>query len=614
MRPGPRRTAPGRPTTLRPLVASNLPAFKSRMTWLRLLLVGLLVALTGRLVAIQINQGAYYARLSASEVRTTVSVPSIRGGIFDRHGAILAISSPTSMVVADDFQISDAVHEALALAPYVGIPANKLEPSLTRHSGYVVLNDHLSIAKGNELAARYFPGIVVLPSSLRTEPNGPIANSLMGGINAAGSGSAGLEYQYQNLLAGTAGVERIFASPTGVALPGAQAFVVHKAVPGVGLELTIDTSLQFVAEQTLAEQLHATGGLTGTAIVMDVHTGEILADASLVNTNVPAGVLGPIPSWGQNVGVPGIEQTINNLAVSNVYEPGSVFKIVPFSAALAAGQISPDTKFRVPYDVTVGGHVFHDAERHGVETLSATQILAQSSNIGTYEIASHVGAAALLAQVLRLGFGEPTTLNYPGESNGLLVDASRWYASDMAALPIGQVDAVSPLQVLDAYNSIANDGTFIEPKLVRGFVHSDGSLTATPRSLTRSALSPAIAATLNQMLQRVVLAGTGTEAIIPGYTIAGKTGTSQIPTPDRSSYITGAYNASFVGFAPANHPVLSMIVVIERPRTVIFGGAVAAPVFQRVMSYALHHYGIPSNGVVVNPRKGSTSAVSSDVT
>jgi cell division protein FtsI (penicillin-binding protein 3) len=582
--------------------------------WLRLGIIGLLLALAGRLAAIQIGQSAYYTRLSVAEVRNTVSVPSIRGGIYDRHGAILAISSPASMVVADDFQITEPDAEAAALAPLLSLPVSSVAPQLKKHSGYVVLTNSLSIAAAKEVAQHYFPGIVVLPSAVRTEPNGPIATALLGGINASGAGSAGLEYEFQSMLAGASGIERVFESPSGVNLPSSRVVTVRKAVPGVGLELTVDTALQFVAEQALGEQLRTTRALSGTAIVMDVRTGEILANASLVNTAVPAGILGPIPAWGQSIGVPGVEQTINNLAVSQVYEPGSVFKIVPFSAALNAGLITPSTTFRVPYDVTVGSRVFHDAERHGVETLSAMQILAQSSNIGTYEIASHVGEAGLLAQVERLGFGQMTSLHFPGETPGLLVDSTRWYPSDLAALPIGQVDAVTPLQVLDAYNSIANGGVFVEPKLVRGFIHSDGRVAATAPSASHSVLTPQIAATLNQMLQQVVLEGTGTKAVIPGYQIAGKTGTSQIPTPDRGSYIPGAYNASFVGFAPANHPVLSMIVVVQRPRTVIFGGSVAAPVFQRVMSYALHHYGIPSNGFTPTPPPSSRTLVSSDVT
>jgi cell division protein FtsI (penicillin-binding protein 3) len=602
-----------RPTVLRPLVANNVPRFNRRLLWTFALIALLFAALIARLAIIQVGSGNYYSKLSTQQVRTDIKVPSLRGGIFDRNGNILAISSPTSEVIADDFQISHPVAEAAALAPFVHVRASLLARELRRNSGYVILNANLGIAAGHRLSAQAFPGIVVLDSAQRTQPNGTIATSLIGGINAAGSGSAGLEYQYQHLLAGVAGAERVFASPSGVNLPNSRVSIIKKSTPGVGLELSIDTSLQFVVEQALGEQLRATGGVTGTAVVMDVKSGEILASASLVNTKVRAGVLGPFASWGQPIGVPGIEQTINNLAVSQVYEPGSVFKIVPFSASLDAGLISPTTHFSIPYATTVGGRVFHDAEHHGLLNLTATQILAQSSNIGTYEISRQVGEAGLLAQVERLGFGQVTALNYPGESAGLLVDAAHWHTSDLAALPIGQDDAVTPLQVLDAYNSIANDGIFVEPKLVRAYVSSNGTLRATAKSATHRALSVSVAQTLNQMLQQVVLQGTGTLALIPGYSVAGKTGTSQIPTPDHRSYIPGAYNASFVGFAPANNPVLSMIVIVQRPQTVIFGGSVAAPVFQRVMSYALHHYGIAANSSTVRITRNGTS-IASDVT
>jgi cell division protein FtsI (penicillin-binding protein 3) len=264
--------------------------------------------------------------------------------------------------------------------------------------------------------------------------------------------------------------------------------------------------------------------------------------------------------------------------------------------------------------VNVGGRYFHDAENHGLEHLAATEVLAQSSNIGTYEIGKLVGEAGLLAQVERLGFGQMTSVNFPGETSGLLVSAANWYASDQVALPIGQVDAVPPLQVLDAYNTIANGGAFVEPRLVRGYVYANGSTKSAPPSVKRQALSPTVAATMNKMLQQVVLAGTGTNAIIPGYSVAGKTGTATMPYPGRDSLLIGDYNASFVGFAPANNPVLSMIVVVERPQTTIFGGAVAAPVFQQVMSYALHHFGIPSNGTMVKPLKGAGASIGSDVT
>jgi cell division protein FtsI (penicillin-binding protein 3) len=586
---------------------------RDRLLILQIVSIALFIMLGVRLFFVQVVDHQHYSQLSVAQAREDLVTTALRAGIYDRNGQILAVSRPTSLVIADDFQITQPAKEAAALSPLVGIPTNKLTTMLSQKSGYVIVNNALDLTTGKKLKSLMFPGIVVQDSSVRSYPNGSMAQSLIGGTNAAGSGSAGLEYEYQKLLAGQSGITRAFVSSSGINLPTSHTTIIKQAHPGVGLELTIDSSLQYVTESALAHQMVAVGGLTGTAIVMDVKTGQILADASLVNTKTSAGKLGPIPSWGHDVGVRGIQQTINDLSFSQAYEPGSVFKVVTFSAALEAGTIKPTTGFTVPGTVTVGTRLFHDAERHGTIHLTATQILAQSSNIGTYLVGKTVGPSGLLGQVERLGFGQKTAIDYPGETSGLLINAANWYASDAVALPIGQVDAVPPIQVLDAYNAIANGGVFVEPQIVRGYVYSNGTVKAAPKSTTRLALSPSTDATMIKMLEQVVLTGTGTNAIIPGYSVAGKTGTASIPTPGRDSLMTGYYNASFVGFAPANAPVLSMIVVVERPQSTIFGGAVAAPVFQQVMSYALHHYGIPSNNTVVKPLSGGAS-IASDVT
>jgi cell division protein FtsI (penicillin-binding protein 3) len=581
----------------------------------RAALVLVFVLLSVRLFFLQVVDHQHYARLSVGQVREDLTTTALRAGIYDRNGQILAVSRPTSMVIADDMQIAHPATEARALSPLVGVKVSQLTAMLSQsHNGYVVITNHLDLAAGHKVSSLVFPGIVVQNSSVRTYPSGPIATSLLGGTNAQGAGSAGLEYKYQSMLAGQTGVTRAFVSSSGVSLPASASTVIKKAKPGVGLELTIDTALQFVTERALARELASSGAVDGTAVVMDVKTGQILADASLVNTRTHAGVLGPVPGWGQSVGVAGVQQTINNLAFTQAYEPGSVFKVVTFSAALQDGLITPTSVFAVPNAVNVGGRYFHDAEAHGLEHLTATQILALSSNIGTYEIANKVGEAGLLAQVERLGFGQVTPVDFPGETSGLLATAATWYTSDRVALPIGQVDAVPPIQILDAYNTIANGGVWVAPKLVRGYVHANGTVSATPPSVSHEAISPLVDATMVKMLEQVVLAGTGTNAIIPGYAVAGKTGTASMPYPGKDQLYAGAYNASFVGFAPANAPVLSMIVVVERPQTTIFGGEVAAPVFQQVMSYALHHYGIPSNGTVVKPLKGASASIASDVT
>ena len=569
--------------------------------------------IAGRLFFLQVVNHHYYAAKSKEQYLVTRPIAAMRASVYDRFGTPLAVSTPTDLVIADDHQITNPAKEARAMSGLVGVPVKALTKMLGDNQGYQVVTSSLTLAQGAVVARSNFHGIIVRTGSQRTYPSGDLAESLLGRVNSTGSGTTGLEYEYQSLLAGMPGAEREFLGPTGLVLPGTYPQVVSSATPGVGVELTLDSTLQFYLEQVLANQLHAVGGITAQAVVMDVKTGQILADASLVNTKTNPGKLGPVPAWGRTVGAPGIEQTINNLPFTQAYEPGSVFKAVTFSAALAAGTITPNTPFTVPGAVTVGTRVFHDAEAHGLEHLTATQILALSSNIGTYEVGKTIGENQILAAVEHLGFGQLTAVNYPGETAGLLVNAANWYNADQVALPIGQVDAVPAIQVLDAYNAIANNGVFVEPTLVRGYVEPNGKIKPAAPSNSREALTPAVAQTMNKMLQKVVLAGTGTNAIIPGYQVAGKTGTATIPEPGADRLLTGQYNASFVGFAPANNPTLSMIVVVERPQTAIFGGTVAAPVFQRVMSYALHKYNIPSNGVMVKPLAGAASQAS-DIT
>ena len=576
------------------------------------LIVGVILMLVP-IANLQVRENAKWRDLSTQQVTRTRDTPALRGGIYDRYGSVLAVSKPTYRLIANNFRPHNPKAYAKILTNWLHIPVPKLTRLLKVKSGYVVLSNSLSVADGRALKALNLDGLTFELSTDRSAPNGMLGRSLLGYINGTGVGSAGLETQFEPLLAGRAGRENFLSTESGTELPGATVREVTKARAGVGLEVTIDTALQFITEQALGKQLQATGGYTGTAIVMDVKSGEILSAASLVNVKVAPAPLTPVTDWGSNIGVPAIRQTIMNLGLTQVYLPGSVFKVVPFSAALENKLITPETKFPVPYQVKIGTHIFHDAERHPLTTLSAANILSQSSNIGTLQISRLVGKSGLLEQVSRLGFGQLTDLGYPGESAGVLKTAATWYDSDIASLPIGQVNAVTPLQVLDCYNAIANDGVFVQPRLVRGYIHPDGKIVAATPSRHHRALSKQVAATLRNMLQGVVTRGTGTNAAIPGYKVAGKTGTSQIPYPGSANFIAGAYNASFVGFAPADHPVLSMIVVIQRPRTSIFGGAVAAPVFQRVMMYALQHYNIPSTGAQ-QPAKPGTTPLHSDVT
>jgi len=610
------RDLPRRPATARTAVAARAGGLSRRR--LRLIrgvvLVGVGV-LVFQLVNLQVVRAAHFGQLSSNQLLQDVTVPALRGSIYDRNAQILAMSIPTSMAVADDFLIKDPAGEAAALSPLLHISAAKLVPKLEEQNGYVMLSSNVSVVSAAILSKDQLPGISVIASSVRSNPDGSLAATVLGGVDNAGLGSAGLEYQYQQLLGGQSGTERVLETPYGVSLPTGRVVVLRRPIAGESLELTLDAPLQYVTEQALGQELIASHGLSGTAIVLDTATGQILSMSSLVNTTEHDSTLVAPQSWPTSTGITGIQDAMNNLGVTQTYEPGSVFKIVPFSAALLDHAITPSTQLSVPYQVVIAGHVFHDAEQHGLESLSATQVLEYSSNIGTYEITRALGESGLLAGVARLGFGQPTGLNFPGESQGLVATAQSFSETDIAALPIGQVDAVTPLQVLDAYNTIANGGLFVAPSLVRATIGADGTMTKVPASATRRALPVSITSELTKMLIRVVQGGTGIKAEIPGYAIAGKTGTAQIPYPGRAQYIGGAYNASFVGFAPAQHPVLSMIVVIERPTPDIFGGDIAAPVFARVMNYALHRYGVPATPGLIAPKtNGGTVSLFQDVT
>ncbi len=601
---------------------------------MRLAIVVVFVALMVQLVHVQEFSHQHYASLSTSELTQTVAVPAVRGGIFDRNGEVLAESVTKQTVVADPLLITHPAAAAAALSAVIGVPADQLRSELTERSGFVYLAHRVSDAVATAVSSLNLPGINLVPESQRVEPAGHLAAPVVGSVSWDGSGSGGLEYQYQKLLAGQAGSKSLLRAPDGVTLPGTGKTPVA-ARPGAGIELTIDQPIQYIAEQALAAELAASHAYSGTAVVMDVKTGDVLAMADLQATTgspttgggsggsavtvadtgkspgaaPPAGApstSGPTLVAGADTLPPGVEEAPSNTAVTQVYEPGSVFKLVTFSAALAAGVITPNQVIQVPQSLAMGTYTFHDAEQHGNEQLTASNILAQSSNLGTIEVAQALGKDRLLNQIGELGFGKPTGLGFPGESEGLVPGPAAWTGTSIGSTPIGQDDAVTAQQILDAYNAVANGGVYVAPRLVRATVSPDGAVAAAKASPTHRVIDPTTNSQLVSMLEGVVTSGTGTSAAIDGYTVAGKTGTAQIPDPSHLGYIPGAYVGSFAGFAPAQDPVLSAAVVLDHP-TPIYGGAVAAPVFSTIMAYALHHYGIPTTAAAT--ASASSSAI-----
>ncbi len=537
---------------------------------------GILVAvaaalLVGRLVLVQVLNGTTYARFGAGEINQQVPLPATRGALYDRNGNLLAASVAASNVVVDDFQVTNPVAEANALAPVLHVAATRLATELSQRNGYVVLGQDEPSSVVARLSAMAPAGVTFQSTSLRVAPDAALFQPLLGALNAAGRGVAGLEEMVNAQLSGRSGSEVVPEGPGGTPLPLAPSHVVapHN---GSSIVLTLDQPLQAEVTRDLSAEMASQHAHSGVAVVEDVRTGAILAMVDLVST--PHGI---VPAS-------------DNLAVTSVYEPGSVMKIATFSYALKDGVVTPQTVLSVPYSLTIGGYPFYDAEVHPTQPMAACEILAQSSNIGTIEIAHQLGMSRLHAALHDLGFGRYTGLGWPGESPGLVGSASSWTGSSQGSVPIGLGEAVTPLQIVDAYAAIANGGVAETPHLVAGTVSPTGVERPVRAPAGRRVLPSWVAHEMVPMFESVIQDGTAVLAQVPGYAVAGKTGTSQQPS-STGGYIPGDWNASFVGFVPAQAPRLAAIVTLNHPTT-IYGGSVAAPVFSKIMQYALPHFGI----------------------
>jgi cell division protein FtsI (penicillin-binding protein 3) len=541
------------------------------------------VALSGlaaRLVQIQGVDAVHYAAYGAQEVYQSVSLPALRGAIYDRNGNLIAASSQRVDVVADDYLVGGSKAGLGRLCSILGLSAPALWAKLSEHSGYVPLAYQVSRTTEQKVASLDLPYLTFAPDLARTDPDGDLFSPLLGIVGFAGQGLSGLEYLENSLLAGTPGSEVVPTGLNGEGLPGTATDVVA-ARQGTSLVLTLDEPLQFEVTRALSQQIKATHATGGVAIVEDRRTGGILAMVDLV--------VGPDGE---------VVPSSQNLAVTSVYQPGSVMKLVTISGALQEGLINPSSVFTVPYEISLGGWPFSDADFHPTEQLSATQILAQSSNIGTIEIAHLLGPDRLSYFLRDLGFGQPTGLEWPGETDGLVPspnDAATWSPSSMGTVPIGTGEAVTPLQILDAYNMVANDGEFIAPRLVEATISAKGVEHVLPVQHERRALSTTTVSELLPMLEKVTEDGTALAARIPGYTVAGKTGTAQIPSTTGPGYQPGAWSATFVGFAPAQNPALTTLIMLSHP-DLIYGGLASAPVFSAIMRYALRHFDTAPTG------------------
>jgi len=543
------------------------------LAFLALLSIGLLrAAYLGAFRAGSLQQAA------ATEQVTKLVIPAPRGTITDRHGAELAVSESADDVVADPFLIKDPQAVAGQLAPLLGVPFGTLLTDVTKpRTGFVYLAHLLPAARAQAVSRAVrrlnIDGISLIPEITRAYPRTWAASQVLGSVGWGDRGLGGLEYLYNNVLRGTDGVRRIVNDALGQPIAVDQ---VRPTLPGKTLQLTIDAALQDEVEQVLAGVGAQYSPKGATAIVADPNTGDILALANWprVNSNDPSAA--PASAW-------------EDQAVGFSYEPGSTFKAITVAGALQDGLVTPSTQFDIPPVLNIYDRHIHDAESHGYETLSVSDILKYSSNIGADLIGFRLGAQRFDYWVHRFGFGSPTGVDLPGEQQGIVLHSWQYSGTSMANLPFGQGEEVTPLQMIQAYDAIANGGILRAPRIVA----SIGGRPV-PEARGRRILSPGVAAELRGMLRGVFAdGGTASGAAITGWDMAGKTGTASVVV--NGQYSNTDYIASFIGMVPTRHPRLVVAVVVDEPKGAIFGGSVAAPAFQKIVGWAVPYLGISPN-------------------
>jgi len=502
-----------------------------------------------------------------------VTIPAGRGTIFDRTGVQLAIGEQTTTVYADPRQVRAPRAVAVAAHELLGVDPNVLYPQLLdRKKGFVYVQRFADPAQAAKLAKRGYAGLGFYPEEKRSYPQRTVGAQVIGYAGVDNKGLAGVEVAQDRVLSGKPGKQTIIRDPFGRAIDVISSTAERQ---GRDVYLTLDHTIQAQAEQVMRSTVarwHARGAC---AIVLDPATGDVYAMAQA-------------PGYDANDANRVPQALQRNRAVTDTYEPGSTFKLVTVTAALSENLVTPSTPFTLPYTIQVADRVIHDAEERGTETLTVAQILSRSSNVGAITLARQLGQERLARWIDRFGFGRQTGIDFPGESGGLVLPVEKWSGSTIGNVPIGQGIAVTPIQMAAVYAAVANGGEWVRPHLVERVVGRRRPVVERRRIMT-----PAVNAEVKAMLADVVLeGGTGTLAAIPGYSVAGKTGTAQKPD-GRGGYSASQYVASFVGMVPASKPRLVVLVMVDEPHGAIFGGVVAAPAFADIAKFDLQYLEVP---------------------
>ena len=562
-----------------------------RAIFIALGLVVWMLVIGVRLVQLQIAQHETLAARARNQQSSSIETAPTRGQVLDRQGRELARSLDTASFYADPSEINSVNETARQFAALSGQDvselARRIEDAKASNKKFLWLVRRLDPQRAAKLDKLELKGVYSRKEPKRFYPNDSLAAHVLGFVGTEEMGLGGVEKYYNEKIRGEAG--KVYLQVDRDRIPF-ESYEVQPH-PGQTVVLTIDQVIQYRAEQALSAAVERSHAKSGTAIVMDPRTGEILALAN-------------VPTFDPNRSGKESPEVLRNHALQDIYEPGSTFKVVAYSAAIEKALVRPEDKIDCQMgQITVAGRLIHDHKPFG--TLTISDALALSSNVGAIKLGLLVGNESMYEYMKRLGFGSRTGIDLNGESPGILKNVTRWQPSSIGSLAIGQEVGVTPVQMAVAYSAIANNGNWVKPHLVRELRSPDGAVTYQAKIETRPALKPETTAALRTMMEGVTLHGTAKKAQLEGYTAAGKTGTAQKIDPVTHGYSATKFIGSFVGFAPVNNPAIVIIVVIDEPMGAYHGGDVAAPVFREIAEQVLPELNVTPDVEL----KGSTPLV-----
>ena len=542
-----------------------------------ILLLGL-GGVAAKLFSIQIQHGDRLTERATKQYHRLVPLVSRRGTISDRAGRELAVSLRVSSVFAQPGAIANPAGTARALAPILGQPVREIQAHLSAEKTFVWLQRQLEPRQAEAISDLGLKGIGLFPESRRYYPRQELAAHVLGMVGLDDRGLEGVEHLYDDLLGGKP--QFVVAQQDALGRLVFRQEEPEPKTPIFDLRLTIDEVLQYITERELARAVARSGAKAGTAVILDPHSGEILALANQ-------------PTFDPNQYKKATSAAKRNRAAADYLEPGSIFKVILAAGALEEGAIRPTDQFHGENgSIAVGGVTIRDHEKYG--WLTVRQIMAQSSNVGAIKIGQKLGKSLYYHYMSAFGFGSLTGVDLPGETPGLMRRPKGWSALSLPVLSLGQEVSVTPIQFATAFAAVANGGNLMRPHVIRNLRTPDGTQARdTGPVVVRRVISESTARTLLEMLTSVVDEGTGKEAAVPGYAVAGKTGTAQKVDPATGRYSHRKIVASFVGAVPAEEPRLVILVMIDEPETLRWGGSIAAPTFREIARDALKYLRVP---------------------